>query len=67
MHMIHRRLVQSGDPRGNETTIIDERMPLLFADSTALPDGGGAYLARRQVSTHLVAQARLTSLRYIYL
>lgn len=50
--MIHRRILNALDPRGNDSTIIDEAEKLSVADSTA---DLNQWLAQRQVSSRLLA------------
>ena len=53
--MLHRRLNNPTDDRGNETTIIDEVITVALADASAGWEAGtAAYLAPRQVTARLV-------------
>lgn len=50
--MIHRRILNALDPRGNDSTIIDEAEQLAIVDSSA---DINSWLAHRQVSSRLLA------------
>ena len=53
--MIHRRLLNPTDPRGNDSTIIDDAATLFLADGADAAAGGRELLLRRQVQARLIA------------
>lgn len=58
-NMMHRRLINAMDDRGNDTTVLDEVVTLSIADETSRwegsGDGNGGYLLQRQVQGRLIA------------
>ena len=54
--MLHRRLNNPSDDRGNETTVIDEAITVVLADSgaDAWNEDASSYLRERQVTARLV-------------
>lgn len=48
--MIHRREISPGDPRGNDSVVMDDVFVASFSDATS---DSSAYLLGRQVSAHM--------------
>jgi hypothetical protein len=54
--MIHRRILNPTDPRGNDSTVVDDAATLFLATPEAVLGGGEALLLARQVQARLAAR-----------